>query len=252
MILFTASLAGAQQGTQALTTVQGGQMMGGMNVIGSVKRSAIGTPAAPTVNNIGTAGSTSVAYYCVARDVNGNDTIPSSATTNTTSNATFSATNYNQVICTGKAGTSQFVVLKANNSHYMGICNATSSAGGGASCEVDDNTTGAGTSYTAQTIDQTGTQGDVAPYFFTQNTSACRAFTGTACYNPTVTLPTIYSTATTYAVVCSCVGIPSGTPAALSVIEAAASPKIQIGEYAASTAGCMEVDCAVNLVGVNN
>lgn len=143
-------------------TIGGIGSNGGLQELGSSSTLPIGTPTAPTVTNNGTAGASSLIYYCVATDINGNDSIPSSSTTNTTSNATLSATNYNLVFCPGKAGAVQFKILKADTTHTIGNCYANSQ---GAGCGLNDigqsstayaGVTNGATLATANTVDQTG------------------------------------------------------------------------------------------------
>lgn len=132
--------------------------VGGLQVVGSIQQTAIGTPSAGSVTNIGTAGSTTYTYACVAQDINGLDTIPSATFTTTTGNATLSATNFNRVFCGGQAGAVAYRVLKADTAHKIGLCFTQPNQ----ACSVDDNSTSAGTSYTANTIDQTGATGNSA------------------------------------------------------------------------------------------
>jgi hypothetical protein len=126
---------------------------GGILVNGSVVQNSLGQPAAPTITQTGTPGSTSKTYYCVAEDVNGAASMPSSSGNTTTSNATLSTTNYNNVTCGGLRGAVGYIVLKANTSHQIGSCSVTT---GGGYCTVVDNSTSAGSSYTASAQDMTG------------------------------------------------------------------------------------------------
>lgn len=177
---------------------QGLWLAGGANVAGSLKVNAIGTPTAPTVTNVGTAGSTSIAYYCVAEDMNstglangtavanqgGGDSLPSSATTNTTSNGTLSATNYNTITCGGQAGALGYKVLKTNTSTYLGSCSTNSNYAAGSStgqpCTVLDTGQATGT-YIPNTIDQTNV--------IANNKVACAGSVTTAAGAITVTAP---------------------------------------------------------------
>lgn len=60
-------------------------------------RSFAATPAAPTVSNIGTAGSTAYSYKAVAVAADGNHTAASTAGSTSTGNATLDGTNYNHL-----------------------------------------------------------------------------------------------------------------------------------------------------------
>jgi len=126
--------------------------VGGIQSVGSITVVAIGTPSAGSVVNIGTAGSTTYTYACVAQDINGLETIPSATFTTTTGNATLSATNFNRVFCGGQAGAVAYRILKADTAHKIGVCFTQPNQ----ACSFDDNSTSAGTSYTALTVDQTG------------------------------------------------------------------------------------------------
>lgn len=127
---------------------------GGATSNGSIAVNGLGKPAVGSVTNSGTAGATTYTYYCVGQDVNGNETIPSASFTTTTGNATLSSTNFNTITCGGTRGAVSYRVLKADTSHSLGTCSASYMGG---NCNVVDNTTGAGSSYTANTIDQTQT-----------------------------------------------------------------------------------------------
>lgn len=152
----------------------GTNVHGGLNIVGSVQGSHIGTPSAPTLSTNGTAGATSLIYACTAVDYNSigspaNDTalhpgqsIPSATATITTANATLSATNSVNVTCGGQVGALGYLIHKADTSHVIGICYTKSNT----SCTfVDTGTytqadgTGSQTSsftYTPNTFDETG------------------------------------------------------------------------------------------------
>ncbi len=125
--------------------------LGGVQSVGSITVAAIGTPSAGSVVNIGTAGSTTYTYACVAQDINANETIPSATFTTTTGNATLSATNFNRVFCGGQTGAVAYRILKTDTAHKIGVCLTQS----GQSCSFDDLGV-ASTSYTALTVDGTG------------------------------------------------------------------------------------------------
>lgn len=142
-----------QNGPTNQTEFHGSMVVdGGVTVNGSIIQNGLGAPAAPTITNGGTAGSTSYTYYCVAQDVNGNESPASASASTSTGNATLSATNTNIVQCGGTRGAVTYRVLKADTSHSLGTCNA---ANMGGYCTVTDNSTSAGTAYTANTQDQT-------------------------------------------------------------------------------------------------
>lgn len=83
---------------------------GGINVNG------LSNPAAPTITNVGTAGTTTYTYYIVAKDANGNKTLVSPAGTTTTGNAILDATNYNTITWTAISGAVNYDILKGNTS----------------------------------------------------------------------------------------------------------------------------------------
>jgi hypothetical protein len=275
-----AAPANAQNGPNEVTNqLQSTQINGGQTLNGSLYQNPLGTPSAPTITQVGTAGSTSYTYYCVAQDVNAasaggaGETVPSASATTTTGNATLSSTNYNVVQCGGTVGAVSYRVLKANNSHSLGVCQASSSGG---YCSVIDKTTGAGTAYTANSADQTGnlttggpatvsgnltvngtvtTSGGTLPNQQTivRQTTVCSTSgaSNAVCGEPTITgLP---FADTNYSVACSCVGLPttgSGVgPWVQYVIKAAATggvasnAQVFIGGTAQGTNSCVEVDC---------
>lgn len=142
-------------------TRQGMVSQGGFNNTGSALQAGIGTPATGTAT--ATCSGTCVTTYtyrCVATDNNGAgladtvntyDTIPSASFTTTVAAATLTGTAFNTVTCGGQTGAIKYKVLKADNAHVLGHCFTTS----GVSCSVIDNSTSAGSAYTAQTVDQT-------------------------------------------------------------------------------------------------
>jgi hypothetical protein len=115
-------------------TIQGVGSNSGFQAMGSVQSNALGQPTAPTFTYNGTVGTTSVTYYCVGSDINGNDTVASSSASATTGNATLSATNSTNIFCPGEAGAIEFKVLKTNNSTLLGTCYTNSNVG----CSVTD------------------------------------------------------------------------------------------------------------------
>lgn len=214
-------------------------LRGGATVVGSIVQTAVGTPNAPTVTNVGTAGSTSMTYYCVGSDVNGNDTINSSSTVNTTSNATLTATNYNIIQCGGKVGAVLYKILKADTSHLLSTCNANKDGG---QCEVVDNSTTAGTAYTAQTVDQTANLTSTNMKAVTTVTGCLTAGTLAAtCAEPTATFAAPFAD-TNYRVACSCVGV-VGVPSIVSVAKGASGVQVTILGETAATAQCATVEC---------
>lgn len=174
-LVFAIALAGMAHaapntGNTASSNVKYGPIVtnGGVYGQGSSSFNKIGAPSVPVITQVGTAGSTSYTYYCSAEDINGigssvvvggsvpgqiaGETAPSSSATTTTGNATLSTTNYNTVYCPGKVGAVAFRVFKADTSHMLGVCFTSSGQG----CSVNDQSTSAGTSITANTIDTTG------------------------------------------------------------------------------------------------
>jgi hypothetical protein len=68
----------------------------------SVKLNPLTVPSsAPTIANVGTAGTTSYSYVCTALDNAGGETGGSTAGTTATGNAPLSGTNYNTITCNG-------------------------------------------------------------------------------------------------------------------------------------------------------
>lgn len=150
--------------TNPSLTRQGMVSQGGFSNIGSSIQVGIGTPAAGTATATcsGTC-STTYTYRCVATDNNGvgladtvntYDTIPSASFTTTVAGATLSATTFNTVTCGGQIGAVKYKILKADNAHVLGHCFTNSNT----SCSIVDNSTAAGSAYTAQTVDQTALQ----------------------------------------------------------------------------------------------
>jgi hypothetical protein len=74
----------------------------------------------PTVTPTGTAGSTSYSYEVVAYNGNG-DTLPSTAGTTTTGNATLSGTNYNALSWASATGATGYKVLRTVGGSTQGL-----------------------------------------------------------------------------------------------------------------------------------
>lgn len=173
LILAACSLSFAQSSSSVgplnqSSMTQGLWASGGIKSKGSISTAAIGTPSAPVVVvGGGTAGVTSVAYFCAAMDMNSTglatsnvgDSIPSAGTTLTTSNATRTAANFNTITCGGQAGALGYKVFITNTSTFLGACNTNSNfaagVSSGTSCSVND--TGQATAaYVPNIADQTG------------------------------------------------------------------------------------------------
>jgi hypothetical protein len=88
---------------------------------GSARIQALATPSAPTVANVGTAGTTSYTYYVVATDRNGNKTLAGTAGTTTTGNATLSGSNYNTISWTAVPGAVSYDILKGDTAHSLAL-----------------------------------------------------------------------------------------------------------------------------------
>ena len=73
--------------------------------------SPVASPAAPTVTNIGTAGSTTYYYWVTATNASG-ETLLSPSGVTTTSNATLDGTNYNQIDWTAVSGATGYKVYR--------------------------------------------------------------------------------------------------------------------------------------------
>jgi len=264
-ILLAAALAlsaGVVYADQAVQNMsQAPQVVGGMSVVGSILQTAIGVPSAPTAVTIGTAGTTSYTYYCVGSDLNGNDTVPSNSLVFATGNATLSATNYNIVTCGGKVGVYKYKLLKADTSHTIGNCNvqaiSTGAGGGGGSCQVTDNSTSAGSAYTAQTSDQTGRVLSTSTllharisatittiYGINSPVTMCTTTNtaGAACTNPTAILSPGYPDAN-YNAVCTCTSIGTNVPIVSVVTKASNSLVLGVNALTAASASCAVIDC---------
>lgn len=202
---------------------------GGVLSNGSSIVNGIGTPVVGTVANYGTKGSTTYTYYCVGQDVNGYETIPSSSFTTTTGNATLSATNYNVVTCGGLRGAVSYRVLKADASHSLGTCSVGSSGG---YCSVTDNTTGAGASYTAQTVDQTQT--------VASGIQSCGGSVAVTAGTALVTAPCIGYPTAKYA---ACITLPAGgaTPVASNFGNCKPTSTATVIGGATSTVGAVQI-----------
>jgi len=162
LVAFAATVFAQAGPTSMSKYAQGFTNQGGETLVGSLSQAAIGTPSVGTaVATCSGTCATTYTYRCVASDFNGQalastantfDTIPSSSFTTTVGNATLSATQFNTITCGGQVGAVKYKVLKADNAHVIGQCFTESNV----SCSVVDNSTAAGSAYTAQTVDQTG------------------------------------------------------------------------------------------------
>jgi hypothetical protein len=125
----------------------------GINTNGIVSGQSLTTPAAPTVTQAGTPGSTSYWYKWVATILlgggNSNETPPSTATQTTTGNATLDGTNYNVVAGSPVPGATSYLLLKSTDGTTYHLL-----ASGLAKPSYNDQ--GASTSaYTAATVNPT-------------------------------------------------------------------------------------------------
>ncbi len=92
----------------------------GIEAAVQAKGSSLVSPT-PVVANVGTPGSTTYTYELVAVNANG-DTLPSSAVSTTTGNATLNGTNYNTVTWTTPvAGASQIKVIRTAGGATQGL-----------------------------------------------------------------------------------------------------------------------------------
>lgn len=73
---------------------------------------ALATPSAPTVANVGTAGSTTYSYKLVALNADGTFSAASAAGTTTTGNATLTTGNFNRLTFTPSASVYQYAVYR--------------------------------------------------------------------------------------------------------------------------------------------
>jgi hypothetical protein len=69
----------------------------GYVAIANLEPSLVDTPSAPSVANVGSAGSTTYTYKVVAKQTNGGYTVASAGGTTTTGNATLDGTNFNRL-----------------------------------------------------------------------------------------------------------------------------------------------------------
>jgi hypothetical protein len=88
---------------QEQVTILAAAMSLGTDLITTTAAAAMTTPTAPTVTPTGAAGAIAYSYQVVAVGPNG-DSIPSTAGTTSTGNATLSPTNYNQITWTANTG----------------------------------------------------------------------------------------------------------------------------------------------------
>lgn len=207
-----------------------------LSIQGSYVSSALSSPAAPTVTNVGTAGSTSYTYAISAYDGVGETQI-SSTTTTATGNATLNGTNYNRVSWTRVGGAVSYKIYRtassgtpsstgligtvASSSSTM-LLNDTGLAGSGSTPAA--NTTGGmtlvgalqGTTATlssanALTLGSTGT--NTGAIVFNGSTAASGAITLIGQANPsnnTLTLPNETGTLCSTGSVCSGYATASG------------------------------------------
>ena len=95
---------------------------------GSHKLQAIANPAAPTVTNVGTAGTTAYSYYIVAEDRRGGLTLASPAGSTTTGNAVLDVNNYNTIKWNVPPGSGKIHVLKGDTGTLLAtVSNTTTS-----------------------------------------------------------------------------------------------------------------------------
>lgn len=92
---------------------------------GGASIDALATPAAPTVTNVGTAGTTTYNYYVIAEDRNGGKTLASAVGSTTTGNAVLDAVNYNTVSWGSVAGAVKYHVFKGGTTALLGTTTGT-------------------------------------------------------------------------------------------------------------------------------
>jgi hypothetical protein len=134
---------------------------------GGATINGLSTPAAPTITQGGTAGTTSYSYAIAALNRSGGSTLVSTATTTTTGNATLSVTNFNKVTWTPVTGVYQYKIYRTASS---GTPSSTGLIGTVTSTE----------STVSTTFSDTGIAGSTAVP--TVNTSGQLTATGTALF----------------------------------------------------------------------
>ncbi|MDL2342454.1 MAG: right-handed parallel beta-helix repeat-containing protein, partial [Patescibacteria group bacterium] len=121
---------------------------------GGFVNSALVTPAAPTVTNQGTAGSTSYSYAVTAFDGLG-ETLASTATTTTTGNATLNGTNFNRIVPARVSGAVSYKIYRTASAGSPATTGLIGTLAGGASTfQFDD--TGLAGSTALPTVNTTG------------------------------------------------------------------------------------------------
>jgi hypothetical protein len=94
-----------------------------------ISAAALATPAAPTVNNVGTGGAAAYSYRVVARSGAGK-TLASAAGTTATGNATLDATNYNRVTWVAVPGATAYDIYgRSGTELYLGTVYVTAPGG---------------------------------------------------------------------------------------------------------------------------
>jgi hypothetical protein len=124
---------------------------------GGAKVSGLTVPAAPTITQSGTAGSTSYSYAIAAVNVNGGSTLLSTAATTTTGNATLNSTNFNKVTWTAVTGVFQYKVYRTASSgspSSTGLIGTVTGPEGAVSTTFND--TGIAGTTAAPTVDTSG------------------------------------------------------------------------------------------------
>lgn len=101
-------------------------LVGGNAFTGSQVVQALAKPTAPTITNVGTAGTTGYVYQVIAEDKNGKRTTPSDLAITTTGNAALDATNYNEISWTAVKGAVKYYVTKNDTSTLLATTTGTS------------------------------------------------------------------------------------------------------------------------------
>lgn len=157
---FTAGFAGVDLGsTQTITgpkTAANDLTMLGSKIVGT----QISSPSAPTITNVGAAGSTVYIYKVVTTTYDGRDSIPSDAGSTSTGNATLNGTNYNTASWSAVTGAASYTVLKWNGSAWQklagGVTGTSYNDQGGALSAYSLSTTNPGGEITQQSQTMTG------------------------------------------------------------------------------------------------
>ena len=141
---------------------------GAFNNTGGATVGNLTTPAAPTVTNLGTAGTTSYTYAITARNANAGETLVSTGTVTTTGNATLSVTNFNRITWTGITGAKDYRIYRTASAGTPSTTGLIGTVTATATLTFDD--TGIAGGASAPIVNTSG-QAKFSGTFLAQNTS---------------------------------------------------------------------------------